>query len=159
MFFNIAAMKTDSRYSIISIMLLSILAFFHEEDIMAQDHKDFPKNKQIEVSLCLPQPYQAKLSFDTVAPSLVHCGKGLMYYECIYKQSPEKTVYVYKYQENEKPLVMKAFYTDLELEILNHNLLFIDRQYQIQIKEWIRMDKMDLNLGEAIKGFYMKPVF
>ena len=81
-----------------------------------------------------------------------------MYYDWLCQQYQDKR-YVYQYPKNDKPLLMRASYTDLELEILNQNLLFIDKQYQIQIREWIRMDKMDLNLGEAIKGFYMKPVF
>jgi hypothetical protein len=96
--------------------------------------------------------------FDTLRPALVQCGKGLQYYECICQKLPEKR-YAYYNPEKANPAPMKASFSDLELEILNQNLYFINKQYQIQIREWIRRDKMDLNLGEAIKGFYMKPVF
>jgi hypothetical protein len=140
------------------MMLFFILVSYVGEDIMAQDHKDFPQNKRIEVSVCFSQQQLAMPSFDTAGPVLVRCGKGLMYYDWLCQQYQDKR-YVYQYPKNDKPLLMRASYTDLELEILNQNLLFIDKQYQIQIREWIRMDKMDLNLGEAIKGFYMKPVF
>ena len=54
---------------------------------------------------------------------------------------------------------VKATFTESDLAILNYNMLFIRKQYQIQIKEWIRQDKWDLNLGEVIKGFYMEPMY
>ena len=34
-----------------------------------------------------------------------------------------------------------------------------NKEVKNKIKEWIRHDKWDLNLGEAIKGFYMKPIY
>ena len=106
----------------------------------------------------LPPQYMTLPSFDTIRPTLIHYGKGLMYYECILLKHQSK-IYSSKNPEKEKSIVMKASYTELELDILKQNLLFIDKQCQIQIQEWIRKDKMDLNLGEAIKGFYMKPIF
>jgi len=54
--------------------------------------------------------------------------------------------------------MVKESFTESDLTVLKYNLLFIEKQYQIQIKEWIRKDKLDWNLGEAIKGFYMKPI-
>lgn len=39
---------------------------------------------------------------------------------------------------DEPPIIIKAGLTDLELEILEQNLLFIDQEYQIQIREWVK---------------------
>ena len=151
-------MKTCSKYSCISITLFLVLTFAPGENILAQVQKNIVVKKQCEGLSFLPLHCLTMPAFDTLRPALVQCGKGLKYYDCICQKRPDKR-YAYENQGKENPFTMKASFSDLELEILNQNLLFIDKQYQIQIKEWIRMDKMDLNLGEAIKGFYMKPVF
>ena len=101
--------------------------------------------------LTLPQ-------FDTVRPTLCNWGKGLLYYDCIFQKHQDKA-YSFEYPGEETPFMLEATFTELELEALRQNLLFIDKQSQIQIREWIRKDKMDLNLGEAIKGFYMTPIY
>ena len=96
--------------------------------------------------------------FTTVRPTLGHYGKGLAYYESIILKYQGKTD-ASKSREEETPIRKEAKYSELELELLNRNLLFINKQSQIQIKEWMWKEKWDLNLGEAIKGFYMKPIF
>ncbi len=151
-------MKTSCIYSGISIMLLFMMSFLPHELILAQDQNAIPVKKQDKEALNLPQYYLTLPLFDTVRPTLSNYGKGLQYYDCILMLHQNKT-YLFKTREDAPPIMVKATFTELELEILNQNLLFINKQSQIQIKEWIRKDKLDLNLGEAIRGFYMKPVF
>ena len=151
-------MKTSDIYSGISIMLFVIMVFLPHELILAQDQNAIPVKQQDKGVFSLPHHCLTLTLFDTVRPTLSTCGKGLLYYDCIFLKFHDKT-YLFKYPGEEKPMMIKATFTELELEILKQNLLFIKKEYQIQIKEWIRKDKMDLNLGEAIKGFYIKPVF
>ena len=151
-------MKTSDIYSGISIMLLFIMAFLPHEVILAQDQNAIPVKQQDIGTFNLPQHCLTLLLIDTARPALSNCGKGLWYYERIFLKHQDKT-YLFKYPGEETPIMIKATFTELELEILKQNMLFINKQYQIQIKEWIRKDKMDLNLGEAIKGFYIEPIF
>jgi len=55
-------------------------------------------------------------------------------------------------------MMIKASYSGLEMEILKRNLQYMNKQNQILLKEWVRKDKIDLNLGEVIKGFYADPL-
>ena len=149
-------MKSSVIHSGISAMLLFIMVFLTHEVILAQDQN--PGKHQDIRTLNLPYYGLSTVLEDTVRLTLSNCGKGLHHYDCIFLKHQGQT-YVLKCPGEESPIMRKATYTELELEILNQNLLFINKQYQIQIKEWIRKDRMDLNLGEAIKGFYMKPIF
>lgn len=151
-------MKTSDIYSGISIMLLFFMAFLPHEVILAQDQNTIPVKQQDKWTFNLPQHCLTLPLFDTVRPTLNNYGKGLLYYDCILLQHQDKT-YLFKYRGAEIPVMMKAAFTEMELETLKENMLFIEKEYQFQIKEWIRKDKLDLNLGEAIKGFYMKPMF
>ncbi len=151
-------MKTSNIYSGISIVLLFIMAFLPHELILAQDQNAIPVKQQDKGTFSLLQHCPTLPLFDMHPPTLSNYGKGLLYYDWIFLKHQDKT-YLFKSPGEEPPIMIKPTYTELELEILNQNLLFINKQSQIQIKEWIRKDKMDLNLGEAIKGFYMKPLF
>lgn len=151
-------MKLSVIHSGISAILLFIMAFLPHGFILAQDQNAIPEKQEDKGTFKLSHHCLTLSLNDTVRPTLSKCGKGLLYYDCIFLKHQGNT-YVLKYPGEERPIMRKATYTELELEILKQNLLFIDKQYQIQIKEWIRKDKMDLNLGEVIKGFYMKPVF
>lgn len=151
-------MKTNGIFSGIPILLLIILAFLPYELILAQDQIGLPVRQEDKGTFKLPKHYLTLTLNDTVRPALINCGKGLSYYECIFLKQEDKT-YLFNSQGEETPIIVKASFTELELEILKQNMLFIDEQYKIQIKEWIRKEKMDLNLGEAIKGFYMDPIF
>jgi len=151
-------MKTSDIYSGISIMLLFMMTFLPHELILAQDQNAILLKQQDKGTFNLPQHCPTLPHFNTLRPTLSNCGKGLQYYDYIYLKQQDKT-YLFKYPGEENPIIIKSTLTELELEILQQNMLFINKQYQIQIKEWIRKEKWDLNLGEAIKGFYMKPVF
>ena len=106
---------------------------------------------RFNVSLDIPK-------FDTARPAINDIGKSLIYCKCISAKQHDKSSLI-KYPDKEAPIMMKATYSELELELLQQNMLFINKQYKKQIKEMIRNEKMDLNLGEAIKDFYLHPIF
>ena len=151
-------MKTSDIFPGISVLLFSIVSFLPHEPTLSQDENSIPVKQQDKGTFNLIQHCLTLPQFDTVRPALINCGKGLSYYECIFLKHEDKT-YLFNSQGEDPPIMKKASFTELELEILKQNMLFIDEQYKIQIKEWIRKEKMDLNLGEAIKGFYMDPIF
>jgi hypothetical protein len=95
---------------------------------------------------------------DTSRPTLSNGGKGLLNCDFIFLKHQDET-FLFKLGGGKNPVLVKGTFTEADLEILKNNMLFIEKQYNIQIKEWIRNDKWDLNLGEAIKGFYMKPIY
>lgn len=49
--------------------------------------------------------------------------------------------------------------SESEINTLIMNERFIERQAVIQIQKQILNDKINLELGELIKGFYMQPPF
>jgi len=144
-----------SRASGISAMILFIMVFFSCELIVAQDQN--PMKHLDKKSFNLPYYGLSTVFKDTVRLTLSNCSKGLLHYDCIFLKFQDKT-YKYKFRGEEKTIMVKESFTESDLTVLKYNLLFIEKQYQIQIKEWIRKDKLDWNLGEAIKGFYMKPI-
>jgi hypothetical protein len=119
--------------------------------VLGQEQKTIPLNEAEKL-------LDHSLNFDTIRPGLNTFGKGLMYYDYILRRH-DNQAYFLQYRKEKKSLVVKASYTDLELERVKQNLLFMDQQSRIQIREMLRKEKWDLNLGEAIRGFYQTPVF
>ena len=150
-------MKRSGIFPGFSFALFLVIFILPYELILAQDQNAIPL-KQQDKGLFKPSQHSLTLPlFDTLRPTLSICGKGLQYYDCIFLKHQDK-IYLSNLHAEEKTIMTKATFTEMELEILEQNMLFINKQYQIQIKEWIRKEKMDLNLGEAIKGFYMNPL-
>jgi len=153
---NAIVMKSSVIHSGISAMLIFIIVILSHEVIRAQDQN--PGKHLNKRTINMSYQGLSMVLKDTVQLRLGICGKGLLYYDSIFLKHQDK-MYLFKYRREEKPIMVQTTFTESELSILNYNLLFIEKRYRIQIKEWIRKDKWDLNLGEAIKGFYMKPVF
>ena len=151
-------MKTSEIKSGIYILLLLILTYLPYGDLSAQDQDTMPLITEDPGAFNIHRFSITLPLFDRVRPTLNNITKGLQYYNYI-SLSNHSGKRLLSSPEVVHPLMLRATLTDLELENLNENMLFITRQYQIQIKEWIRKDKMDWNLGEAIKGFYTEPVF
>ena len=149
-------MKSSVIHSGISAILLFIMAILSHEVILAQDQN--PGRHQDKRTINLSYHGLSMVFKDTVRLTLSKCGKGLLHYDCIFLKHQDK-MYLFKYRGEEKPIMVKATFTESDLATFNYNILFIRKQYQIQIKERIWHDKWDLNLGEVIKGFYMKPMF
>jgi hypothetical protein len=151
-------MKSSAFHSGTSAMFLIFFSILSHGIILGQDQNVVLQKQQDKWTFNLPHHGLTPGLVDTVRPTLSNLGKGLLHYDFIILKDHNK-MYLYQYREEDKPVMIKANLNDLDLEILQHNMHFIEKQYQIQIKEWIREDKWDLNLGEAIKGFYMKPIY
>ena len=102
---------------------------------------------------CLKMP-----EFKRAGPSLGNFGKGLQYYDLILRQNDGKKDLT-KHQHEGRSMVVISGIDEIDKEIFRQNMLFIGRECQDQVREWMKKDKWDLNLGEAIKGFYQTPVF
>ena len=151
-------MKTRKLHSGITLILLFIITLYPYANIQAQDQDAKPLQKKGNGTFNIPHYCLTLPLFDTLRPTVCNCGKGFLYYECILMKNKVKTN-IFKYPEEEVPIMVRARFSELELETLNQNMLFINDKYQIQIKEWIRKEKWDLNLGEVVKGFYIDPIF
>jgi hypothetical protein len=151
-------MIDQPNISSIPFILFVVIAFIHIEAVTGQDVNTLNFRQQDRSQLKLSKQSITIPQLDTVRPTMIKYGKGLMYYKYLYLGQADRGC-SNKGRGNDKSVIVKSTYTDIELEILKQNLLFIEDQYQIQIKEWIRKEKLDLNLGEAIKGFYQTPVF
>lgn len=109
-------------------------------------------------TVSLPCYGLAMLLKDTVLPTLGNSGKGLLHYDCIFPKNHEN-IHLFKYCRTKQSMMIFEAFTETDLEILRYNLLFLDKQNRIQVKEWIRKEKWkDLNLGQFLEDFYMKPV-
>jgi len=151
-------MKSSNIYSCICIILLFITAFFPYELILAQDQNTIQVNQQDKVTIKQAHDYLTLSLSDSVWLVLSNFNKGLLYCDSIFLKHPDKR-YLYKYLGEEKSIMIKSTFSELELDILEQNLRLINKQSNIRINEWIRKDKLDLNLGEVIKGFYIQPMF
>jgi len=151
-------MKKSVIHSGILTLMFIIFYLMPNDVTLAQEQTAIQGHQKEEWTLDLPRLGLTSIQMVTVRPTLSNCGKGLLHYDCIFVKDQDR-MYIYKYRGDEKPVVVKANFTEADLETLKYNELFIDKQYQIQLKKWIRKEKMDLNLGEVIKGFYMKPIF
>ena len=143
-------MKTSFVHFGSSILILFSILITAQNVVLAQDQSAMPGNIEDMWTPKLPQDGLTLLIEDMDRPGLIRCGKGLPYYDLIIQKAQDK-IDLNEYRKNEKSIMLKA--------TLNNNLLFMNKQSQILIKEWIRKEKLDWNLGEAIKGFYMQPVF
>ena len=151
-------MKTGSIYSGIIIMLLVMFTFSPQGLVVAQDRNTIPASQDVKIPFTLPlhQPGIQKATAPRL--SMNNLGKGLQYYDCILLQNSNKKFLSSKH-DHVKSIIVKSAHDELELETFRQNMLFIDKECQTQIKEWMKKEKWDLHLGEVIKGFYQTSVF
>jgi len=154
---NPSVMKKSFIHPCIIVSIVTFLNF-PRDFILAQEQVHSQETQESGWIFNLPRRGPVSVLMDTVRPTLGNCGKGLLHYDCILLKDQDM-IYVYTYRQDQNTVMLKAAVTEFDLEILRHNKLLIDEQYHIQVREWIRKDRLDLNLGEAIKGFYMQPHF
>ena len=148
----VIVMKSGANHPGISAILFLIMAILSHELILAQDQNS--GNHQNKGTIHQSYHGSSVVFMDTVRPSLSFCGKRLPH---IFMEHREK-MYLFKYRGEENPMMKNVTFSESELSILKYNMLLIENQYQLQIKEWMRQDKLDWNLGETIKGYYMTPL-
>ncbi len=149
-------MKTSVIHFRISTLLLFLVFLPTCNVLLAQDETDIPRTLEDKWALKMQQDFS--LLMDTVYPMLNYDGIGLLHFDSVYLKEIHKIYLIYNL-DNENPLLLKATYTELDLENLKKNMLYMNKQYQIQMKVLIRKEKLDWNLGETIKDFYLNPIY
>jgi len=129
-----------------------VLAFrSNSQDLLAQAsiHQEY-------CILKLPKACLQQSINDTVLPTLGNSGKGLVHCEFVSHQTDgiaDRSVM----QDGKGPIMLLYdSYSDEELKILQEQKRLMEEQYLIEWQKQMRKDKMDLQLGEIIKSFYMQ---
>jgi len=95
---------------------------------------------------------------DTILPVICNSGQGLMHYDCISIPDNEKDCN-YNFKDGKNSAAIREDISESDPRILKNQQRLMDEQYHYELQQQIRKDKMDIGLGEIIKGFYMKPDF
>jgi uncharacterized membrane protein YfbV (UPF0208 family) len=125
--------------------LVGQVAYSQDEVAQAQVQNE-------EFTLELPKAGLRHNMADTILPTISNSGLGLVNYEMISVNDIEK-------EERNMTLIRFEGYTETELKILREQQQEMDEHYHIELQQQIRKDKMDLQLGEIIKDFYVQPPF
>jgi hypothetical protein len=130
---------------------IDLISFSQEEITRAPFQND-------ELILKLPKAGLRLTITDTILPVICNSGLGLLNYKCFYLMNNEKD-WNYNAQDGRNSTAIREDVSESDLRILKNQQRLMDEQYHYELQQQIRKDKMDLGLGEIIKGFYMKPVY
>lgn len=139
-------------------MMIIIFITSNNLKSFAQDHLAMATAIGQQEKMDLPKRELTQTLSDTVLPTIHNDGKGLLHPDCALLSRNEKV----------KPMITSQCMSQLsliqnmsesEINTLIMNERFIERQAVIQIQKQILNDKINLELGELIKGFYMQPPF
>jgi hypothetical protein len=108
-----------------------------------------------EYVLELPKAVIKPTLADTILPTICNCGQGLFQYEC-FDVNKKK---ICRHRDESSSNAIQQDYSESEMKIVKEQRRFLEQQSIYEIQQQIRKEKMELGLGEAIKGFYMKPVY
>lgn len=95
---------------------------------------------------------------DTVLPTLCNEGRGLLGYKCSYINVSGPYGHLHDI-DNKDSQVFRVIYDESDIQALRHQMYVIDKYYHYQLKEQKKLKNQDLNLGEVIQSFYIKPPF
>jgi hypothetical protein len=140
------------------LFLFWILTFF------SLDFKSFAQGEIAQAAddhngiiLNMPKANLKQTINDTILPTLCNSGDGLVHYE---------SVSLLQSRENANPAVMgerksmaenDAVFTESELKILKEQQNLIEDQFESDWQQYMKDANIDIELGEIIKGFYLKP--
>ena len=123
----------------------------NSQDVLAQ-----ASIHQENCILKLPKACLQQSINDTVLPTLGNSGKGLVHLEFILLQADgiaDRSVM----KDGKEPVVLLYNnYSEEELKILQEQQRLMEEQFLIEWQNQMRKDKMDLQLGEIIKSFYLQ---
>lgn len=96
---------------------------------------------------------------DTVLPTLSNSGHGLVKFEIIIPQQDQEKQGI-EFPDGRNPMVLRQkSYTQEQMKTLQEQKQLMEDQFIYEWHKQVRKERMDLNLGEVIKGFYSQPVF
>lgn len=106
--------------------------------------------------LKLPKACLQQSINDTVLPTLGNSGNGLVHCKYTMLQADgidDRSVM----QDGKEPVILLYnSYSEEELKILQEQKRLMEEQFLIEWQKQMRKDKMDLQLGEIIKSFYLQ---
>lgn len=137
------------------LMIFELISF----ESYSQDEIAQVSNDQETYTLKLPKANLKHPVNDTVLPTLCNSGKGLIHYEIISAKTC-KSHGMGMMQDCKEPMVLfDESYTEEEFKALQDQKHLMEEQFLIEWRKQVKKDKMDIQLGEIIKGFYMQPPF
>jgi len=138
--------------SVLALMLIGLKSYSQQEITRDSDSKcDFGFDK-LEVPL--KQTFQ-----DTILPTIGNSGNGLFNIQCASLWQEDKDYNCYIMGDRNMKAVRADYYTEEELKFLHERQRMMQEKCNYEVQKQIRKEKMDIGLGELLKGFYMKPMF
>jgi hypothetical protein len=122
----------------------------------SQDEVAQVSGQPIESTQKLPKACLKQTISDTILPTISNSGRGLLHCENLSIGADRNNCQA---EGRNKSVTRVEYFTESELNILREQQLRMDEQYHIELEKQIRKDKLDLQLGEIFKGFYMNPPF
>lgn len=153
---NSIVMKSRSSFSVFLILAWIILFANFNLKSYAQEEIAIAGTNNEEPTLKMPK---AIMLNDTVLPTICNSGQGLLHCDHSFQKDHEGVYHAVHQDGGNYITIMEDDLTESELKILKAQKSLISEQYQFQIQQQMRKDRMELGLGELIKGFYMKPLF
>jgi hypothetical protein len=149
-------MKRTSFVSHLSVIAFCTLLLGLNSKSYSQEEIALAGAFRQQAPVDLPKAGLRQTINDTILPTINNSGQGLIHYECIYFTGAEKR-YRHASDRSVSSTVMMERLSDSEIKCLLENERFMERESVHEIQQQIIKDKMDLQLGEIIKGFYMTP--
>jgi hypothetical protein len=150
-------MKRKSIFVFISVVALCLLFLCINLRSYSQDEIAMAASLRPQAAMDLPKAELRQTMNDTILPTINNSGHGLLHYDCAYFTGEDKKCGHPKVHSISSTVIMENL-SESEIKCLLENERFMERESVNEIQQQIRKDKMDLQLGEIIKGFYMQPV-
>ena len=155
---NVMRIHLFFSFPVMFTLMISILITVNSFQSFAQDQMAMATGTEQQVKMNWPERALTQTLNDTVLPTICNCGKGLLHVDCTLLSENEK-VNQLNTSLCKSHLSLIQNLTESEINTLIMQERFIERQAVIQIQKQILDDKIDLQLGELIKGIYMQPPF
>lgn len=139
------------KFLLWSLVLIALAFRSNSQDVLALD-----SIHQENCILKLPKACLQQSINDTVLPTLGNSGNGLVHCEFILLQTDGKADRCVMQDGKEPVILLYESYSEEELKILQEQKRLMEEQFLIEWQKQMRKDKMDLQLGELIKSFYMQ---
>ena len=137
---------------LIAFLSIELTSFSQQEIALAT-------NSIEKEGVSLPKVSLRQTINDTVLPTLCNSGKGLVHCKCFSDKQKNTSRNASNVTCRNSLAITAQEYSDSEWKILQEQQDFMQEQFQIQWQQQVRKEKMDLQLGELIQGFYMHPPF
>ena len=151
-------MKSKSIFGNMSLVLTIVFLSMGLESF-AQEEIAQASIKNNELILIIPKASLSHTVADTVLPTLCNSGKGLVNYEIIPPSQDRKNQRNYNNNCRNSMVLLNENCTEEEFKALQEQKRQMLEQFHDEWQQQLRKERMEIGLGEIIKGFYMQPPF